>query len=693
MYNYLIKKHLLALLLIPSGVFLSPLSLRAETLEGLLLKHPELRAVIAAHLAKGAVATVPETRVSCTLLTSPLRLGAVHSEVRTLQALLNQDKDTQVASAGPGSAGNESKYFGLATLSAVMRFQLKYAKEILVPNGLLAPTGVVGGLTRAKLNTLCSRAEDTGEVLGLTTDIPATPALPIIPVVQVPRGGGGGGGGGGGAPAPRPTGLMQVEAYSLPETPVIKSGIKTPVLAFHARASGTAVTMNELTLSVLVTGASSTSLANFLSGAEVLMNGAVVGTVGTNVFRATSIQDEFQASVAIAGATVPLGATSSLFEVRTQAIAHIQQAQQGARLSFQVSNIGYVDVSGNAHTLAEYTPWELQHGNVVNTGVLISPQVEVWRDRGVTTSSFTSATSSACDRNTLRCEQGVYSASWAFGAFGESMYIAKASLDANVKVVQYTAGLATTTGTVSLGDLTSSAPTRTIGGVEYYEIADGASVTFAIESSLVVSTSGVYGLGLDSIAFAYGVSGDETALASTSTYQFTPVADFKTGEVYIDAPLPEAPMEAMLIGSVSENSPSGAVVVNETDPTQVTLLSFRLKAENANIALDGINIDASGLGQFTTDLRLAHSGAVLLSTSTEELSGVLTLDDSYLLPAGETHEFSIVVDVVRGDTPGLSGSTVSTALTSATASRVDNSSPVTLSDIISGGILELTYNR
>ena len=102
-----------------------------------------------------------------------LKLGDRGSDVVGLQILLNRDPATRIAVSGAGSPNNETEYFGRMTAAAVIRFQEKYRTEVLAPAGLLRGTGIVGVLTRAKLNALSSASMPS-------TPDPVEPAQPLV---------------------------------------------------------------------------------------------------------------------------------------------------------------------------------------------------------------------------------------------------------------------------------------------------------------------------------------------------------------------------------------------------------------------------------------------------------------------------------------------------------------------------------
>lgn len=85
-----------------------------------------------------------------------LTVGSQGDQVKKLQQCLA--KDPQLYPDGTVSGS-----FGPLTKAAVIKFQEKYAKDILAPQGLKSGTGKVGGATRDKLNELCF-SQDIAEV-------------------------------------------------------------------------------------------------------------------------------------------------------------------------------------------------------------------------------------------------------------------------------------------------------------------------------------------------------------------------------------------------------------------------------------------------------------------------------------------------------------------------------------------------
>lgn len=92
--------------------------------------------------AVGNAFSIVPTQLSVIVnFTKNLQFGDVDTDVKILQQALNRSADTQVATTGAGSPGMETTTFDLATKLAVIKFQNKYAAEILALRGLTTGAG------------------------------------------------------------------------------------------------------------------------------------------------------------------------------------------------------------------------------------------------------------------------------------------------------------------------------------------------------------------------------------------------------------------------------------------------------------------------------------------------------------------------------------------------------------------------
>jgi len=91
---------------------------------------------------------------------SDLKLGSQGEEVKELQKCLSKEPEVY-------PEGKITGFFGSETKEAVIKFQEKYAKEILEPWGFTKGTGLVSKTTRSKLNELCEKVPEKSLELSL----------------------------------------------------------------------------------------------------------------------------------------------------------------------------------------------------------------------------------------------------------------------------------------------------------------------------------------------------------------------------------------------------------------------------------------------------------------------------------------------------------------------------------------------
>jgi hypothetical protein len=95
---------------------------------------------------KASSLLLPPGQESSGLITQKLSLGSEGDDVIALQKALKLD--------GFYATGPITGYYGKRTENAVFRFQNYYKNELLIPNGYKLGTGVVGEITRKKINEI-----------------------------------------------------------------------------------------------------------------------------------------------------------------------------------------------------------------------------------------------------------------------------------------------------------------------------------------------------------------------------------------------------------------------------------------------------------------------------------------------------------------------------------------------------------
>lgn len=538
---------------------------------------------------QGGASVAPTSSVSYTF-TKNLEMGDDNADVMNLQKVLNMSADTQVAASGVGSAGNETSYFGGLTKAAVIKFQDKYASEVLAPVGLSKGTGYVGPSTRAKLNTM------TAPVVV----VPTTPTTPTTPVVSVGTG-------------------LTVSSASQPSASLaVESAARVPFtkLTLTAGADGD-VTVNSVTVE-------RTGLAADAAFAGVVLldeDGTQLGISKTlNSNHQTTVGDPF----------VVKAGTSKTVTIAANMGSNLDSyAGQVASLSVVAVNTsatvsGALPITGAAHTVNA----SLAIGSVTATRGVLDPNTSASKEIGTTGYTFAAIKLTAGSAEDVR----VHSV-----RFNQSGSVSASDLE-NVKIML---------------DGVAYEPTLSSDG-QYYSVNFGSGVVIAKGLNKEVSIKGdvVDGSGR-SVIFDVYKDTDIYVTGETYGYGITPSAtagsasdsnsDFTSGTPWFDGS--KVTVDAGSISSVSKAASVPAQNISVLTSNQ-PLGGFEVEVKGEPISIQQMvfNVMATGdEAENITNVSLVdQNGSVVagpvdgVSNSTNSADGKFTFTDTVTLPVGKT---------------------------------------------------------
>jgi len=253
----------------------------ADTIEDLQAQIAQLLAMITSLQAQIAGQTTPVTTGLC--ISGDLSLGMTSAEVTTLQQGLKQD-----ISVYP--EGLTTGYFGPLTKAAVIRFQNKYASEILASWGLTKGTGYAGSTTRAKFNALyCTPVAPTTT----TTVAPVIPEVTTTTTVAVV--------------ATEGSVTVTYDPIVINSTSVYK-GENKAVMGIKVKATGSDMTVTRLWLDINTRIWLSADSVSLLDGSTVLATLPLSASTVTEITASSVYRLQFN-SLSFA---VPVGTTKVL---------------------------------------------------------------------------------------------------------------------------------------------------------------------------------------------------------------------------------------------------------------------------------------------------------------------------------------------------------------------------------------------
>ena len=579
-----------------------------------------------------------------------LKLGSTGNDVKYLQIFLNSDSTTAV-----GNAGSETSYFGSMTQAAVIKFQNKYASEVLAPYGLTAGTGFFGTSTRAKANAMIGS--------GTTT-----------PVTTLPEG------------CTSTSGFSPITGQScstgsvvtLPEGCTSTSGF-SPTTGERCDG-GTTVVPGSFTVSLSANNpASSSVVSDTTVGGQALVDvlkfnisnptGVTVTTlkvqkggisIDADINNAYLYDGETRLAEmqSISNGVITFTSSAGLFTVPSNTVKEItvkvdvaKNVSAGKTLSFSivsasdivtVGNLtvaGYFPINGNAMTVASVADLgKLTVATVTDPGTTIDAQdnVELWRfslqasNQKVEVSSIKISNIGSADAGAIQ----------------------------NLKLYD--------------GDLQIGA---TLVGLE-----SDRTATFNLSTPLSINSGVTKNISLrGDIAggaqrtFKFSIQRSSDIVVRDVNYNISLTPNGNTAWSVIQAANTTTVNTGVLSVSRTTNSPSGNVALNGTN---VTLAEYDFKATGENVKVNSLTLDATvTAGANIKNVRILVDGNQVGATQATVVGDgtdyPVNLGNSFIAQAGTTHKVTIVADITGS---ALNGNSVLVTLVQGNANGQGQSS-------------------
>lgn len=521
----------------------------------------------------------PGTGTCTYTFTQNLDLGDRGEEARQVQIFLNTMADTRVAASGAGSPGNETAYYGSLTKAAVVKFQNKYAADVLHPLGLSSGTGYWGPSSRAKANALCQS----------TTPPPGT------------------------TPPPASGAALSVSAASQPAASLApQSATRIPFTRFTLTTGSNSVTVNSVVVERVGLGQNAT-----FSGVILLdQNGNQLGLAKT-------LNSNNQATVG-ESVTIPAGQSRTFTVAGNMAASLGSYAGQVVGLSVVGINTsatvsGSLPVSGAQHTINS----TLSIGTVTAARGNLDPNTNSTEEIGTVGKRFASIRLTAGSTEKVR----VRNIRW--------NQAGSASSDDLANVVVEVDG--TTYGTVVSSDGKYYNANLGSGIV----LDKGASKDFTVKGDIVsgADRTVVFDIYKDTDVYVtgetygYGI----TASPSSTATGVTTSSQFTTGTPWYDASHITVGSGSLVVSS--SNAVPGGNVANGANDASLGAFTFNVTGEAVTWSQIAFTIATTGSGsdEAITNMTLVDGNGNVISGPQDPNSAgdTVTFSDSVTLPSGE----------------------------------------------------------